>query len=543
MAGFDDYQLLADDENQFQLLHPDGSSFSIAKAPLTGEMHQRISNLPAVQAPERETSSFLSAPAEEDFAKSGQQWRDEKASSEKKGEAQKTAIKEYNEAKEMGGTLPNTANRVNELMKQTPEASQEGAPTEEVVKASPKEEVPTAQSINSSDPDKYLKMYQEGFGLEKASAQNEAKALAIEGQQKANALNQALTLSAELQKHTAEQEAKYALERGDLEKALREGKIDPNRYWGDMSTGNKVLASVAIALGGIGQGLMKSDHNMALDVINNAIARDMDAQKVNLNKAENLLRLNYEKTRDMRQAELMTQNNLLSAAKIQVEMAGANSQGPIAEARKTAIIGGLTMKQAEIEKQLAEQKNIQVLKSGKLPPSTDPSILVPHLVPKEHQKEVFHEIKQAQDASRVKKEFLKAFDTAGEENTVLRTGGGLLRTPPSIKAMNMLALPLIHDLEGRVNEFEQKTVQDNMPKPGDLPTTIARKRQAMDQFLSQKESGPTAKGYGIDLSKFQSTSTDPRISLSPEQMGWLDWANKNPNAPEAKALKKKLGIQ
>jgi hypothetical protein len=74
--------------------------------------------------------------------------------------------------------------------------------------------------------------------------------------------------------------------------------------------------------------------------------------------------------------------------------------------------------------------------------------------------------------------------------------------------MDVLGLPLIHDLEGRVNEYEQKTLQDNYPQPGDKPETVAAKRKAITHFFDQKAAAPNAKAYGIDLDRFQSTSSE-----------------------------------
>ena len=72
-----------------------------------------------------------------------------------------------------------------------------------------------------------------------------------------------------------------------------------------------------------------------------------------------------------------------------------------------------------------------------------------------------------------------------------------------------MMLPIIHDAEGRVNEFEQKTTSDLEPKPGDTAAKIQAKRQALEAFLNQKKSAPTAKGFGINLDNFGSTSSQP----------------------------------
>lgn len=58
-------------------------------------------------------------------------------------------------------------------------------------------------------------------------------------------------------------------------------KIDTNHYWADKTTGDKVLAGISILLGGLGAGLTGGP-NIALQMIDKAITRDIDAQKANL---------------------------------------------------------------------------------------------------------------------------------------------------------------------------------------------------------------------------------------------------------------------
>jgi hypothetical protein len=109
--------------------------------------------------------------------------------------------------------------------------------------------------------------------------------------------------------------------------------------------------------------------------------------------------------------------------------------------------------------------------------------------------------------------------------------------------MNALELPMIHDQEGRVNEYEQKTLNDLHPLPGDSNPKVAQKRQAYESFIQNKSSAPLAKSHGIDLQNFQSTSTNPELSMTPQQRQMLAIARTNPNHPNAKLIFKKLGVQ
>lgn len=67
------------------------------------------------------------------------------------------------------------------------------------------------------------------------------------------------------------------------ELVMKGAQIDPNRYWGNKSTGQKLAAGFAIFLGGLGRG---NNRNMVLEQLNNAINRDIDAQKEQATKAK-----------------------------------------------------------------------------------------------------------------------------------------------------------------------------------------------------------------------------------------------------------------
>ena len=69
--------------------------------------------------------------------------------------------------------------------------------------------------------------------------------------------------------------------------------VDPNRYFQSQSTGQKILGALAVGFGALGaHALGPNGHdstNTALDIMNNAIARDVDAQKANLQKSLSVL--------------------------------------------------------------------------------------------------------------------------------------------------------------------------------------------------------------------------------------------------------------
>ena len=81
------------------------------------------------------------------------------------------------------------------------------------------------------------------------------------------------------------QAAQRAIETQRQEKyeEMASAKIDPDHFWGSRSTGQRVAGTIGLLLGDIGAGL-SGGKNYAREAVNSAIDRDIDAQKLNLEK-------------------------------------------------------------------------------------------------------------------------------------------------------------------------------------------------------------------------------------------------------------------
>lgn len=124
--------------------------------------------------------------------------------------------------------------------------------------------------------------------------------------------------------------------------------VDPNKFYANMDTGNKVLAGISIALGALGSALTGKD-NQALKIIDQAIQRDIAAQEANINKAgkgvaaqENMISMYRQLLGDdvaARQAALSTHWGNVArqletiAAKYEGTTQGANALKAAGEAR------------------------------------------------------------------------------------------------------------------------------------------------------------------------------------------------------------------
>lgn len=151
------------------------------------------------------------------------------------------------------------------------------------------------------------------------------------------------------ERQAADLNAKMEAERADEYRRQQElfsdvysGKIDPNRLWGRMDTGQKALALVGLVLGGIGAG--NTGVNSAVGVLDRMIDRDVDAQAKDLDRKRTLygeyLRMGYQRE----QARQMTKASLLNAHAAQLQRLAAQSGAPRAIASADAVAAEMRMK-------------------------------------------------------------------------------------------------------------------------------------------------------------------------------------------------------
>lgn len=473
------YKFIGEDEDTFQIQHPDGSEFSIAKQAIGPGVHKHIKNLEPIKMNDVGEVPDVS---------------DEISENKDKEMRPPAQINSFEDFKNMlAGT---------DAASQNPVLTQDQniVPAAQVGPQGPPAPVPIQNPMDQSA----INAAQSGALAQKEAAIKQAGAAESGAYQQQSNVWQ--NLAQEEQKATQEAAAKIApLEEQNkkLFQGIVDNKVDHNRLYNNMSTGNKILAAIAVAFSGIGQGLQgPGAKNQALEVIQKSIDRDIEDQKLELGKKQSLFSENLRLLGDTKSAALATKAQLLSAAQAKVQ--GYAAQANSAQAK---LQSQMMLSQLELERQKLNQSAV-ALQIGKNGGNFDPSLLVPRLVPEAHQKAVFEEVQRAQDTRRMGDTILKSFDQAAKENTIARTAAGFLRTPASVLALHQSMQPTFKDLEGTVRQAAMDNTFKNItPSPGDLESTIKTKRAALEDYLKSKASAPTAKGFGIDLDKFGSTAT------------------------------------
>ena len=295
-------------------------------------------------------------------------------------------------------------------------------------------------------------------------------------------------------------------ERKALIDDIRNQHIDPNRYMGSMDTGQKILTGIAVALGSFGGG-----PNVAAEFLQKNIDNDIAAQRAEIGKKENLLSANLRQFGNMKDAIDMTKIMMNDITKSQIEQSIAKAQAPIAKARGQQLLGQLEAQTAPMVQQMAMRQMLANQGGGAL--NADPSQFVPSLVPEARQKDVYGEIKRAEDVKQVAGTALKNFDRIAKR---MQAAGGLGRVgtalyePAEAQALQADLGTTVADMEGTVREQAMHNVMNAyLPRATDTAERLVERRKQLEHYLALKSSAPTAKSYGIDLERFQSSARQP----------------------------------
>lgn len=193
-------------------------------------------------------------------------------------------------------------------------------------------------------------------------------------QQEAAAQAERFKAEAKLQEDFArqqqEQQQVYEQKRAALDGELnhiyeqtKNGQIDPNRFWNNQSSGNRIMASVAVALGALGSAIT-GGKNDALDVIQSQINRDIDAQKAELGQRNNLLSFNLNRLGNLQAAEQATRLQQLSVVQAQLQAAAAKSGNKLAMANLNKAMAEKMMQFEPMKAQLAQQAAFAQIAGG-----------------------------------------------------------------------------------------------------------------------------------------------------------------------------------
>lgn len=283
---------------------------------------------------------------------------------------------------------------------------------------------------------------------------------------------------------------------------LNQMHVDPNHYVNNMSTGQKILTTIGLILGGYGSG-GDGSRNAGLQVLQKNIENDIMAQRANIGKQESLLSANLKQYGNLHDATTMTKvmMNDITAAKLRQEAAVA--QSPLAQARALQMAGQLETQNAPVLAQAAARR---ALLKGAGTGQVNPAHIIAAAVPEGRKKEITKELQDAQNRAASAKNAVQVFD---ELNNSAFSGS---LTPGKKKAMiDPIAVAMARDAAGRVNEYEMKAFQGLFPAFGDTSSTRDTKREQLMKTLKEKMHFPGLEEFGIPAPSISSAAPNTNV--------------------------------
>lgn len=319
------FKKIKSDAKSSTLRHEDGHTLTIAHQALSPSMLGALNKLPALQ----ENSVDEKSPMEDShhgtlFAEGGQA--------------------EPNP--QPNGMIPDDSSTVPDQPGQPAMASNDAAPQEA-----------TRSPAFSGD-----------YGLEKG-IQNQITGLQEQGQGQQQAeieKGKVLSKQAPVEQNAADVLRQGALDykknlddlmasSNSLQNEIATGKVNPRQFIDNMSTGDKISTGIGLVIGGMGAGLTHSP-NLAFQYLQSQIDRDIESQKANLGKNQNLLSLNLQQQGNLGHAMEAQRIQMQDIVAHELIQKADESGNPIAAANAQSIAGMFLQKKGEMQQNLSIQK-------------------------------------------------------------------------------------------------------------------------------------------------------------------------------------------
>lgn len=345
---------------------------------------------------------------------------------------------------------------------------------------------------------------------------------------------------------------------------IRNQHIDPNHYMGSMDTGKKIATGIGLILGGMGSGLTHQA-NPVLQMLNNNIDRDIDAQKANLGKSQSLLQANLHQYGNLIDATNATRIQMHDIVGSGLDAAAARAQAPAARAAALQAKGLLQQQVAPLVYQLNMRRTLMGIAQGGAGPDgqpvasnlsgVNPARFIATQVPEAHQSAVSAEVERAQNTHNMAASIKDHYNAASNAMSGLGHLVAAIREPREVQTLAGLLNTTVTDLTGTARQAEFDNVKANfLPRNTDTPNEKIMRSQALDQYLQAKSSAPQFEAYtGVPLSKFQSTNNTPAginsqiaanktSALTPQQQSFAKYAEAHPG-PKSDLMLRKLGLK
>lgn len=400
-------------------------------------------------------------------------------------------------AAEPVSTLAGEAPIVPGLESQVPRESAMNVPLN--IPQQPKQQI--MPPVNPSDA--ILKAQQE----QEAGIKSEASAASMLGRNEAAIAQQQVRQQEQLMQNFQQQSASIQNEIKAAVQDYNNGHIDPKRFWTSKSDLGKVSTAIGLILGGIGSGLTRGP-NVALEFLNRQIDRDIDAQRMEMGKKQNVLSAMQQQFGNLKDATMATKLMYADLYTTKLQQAAAASKDPMAQARAQQAIGEIHAKTAPM---LAELGMRQAVFQGQRAGQVSAAQAIPVLVPEAQRAKALDEVRDSEIRNQTVQSLKKSMDSVAKLQSVGARAGSPLQSSSQIDAHNLAVQSLTKEMFGGLSDNELELVKHGaLVRLTDSPQTVKMKTDKLINMIMKHQSTPTLDAYGISAPAKPFTSFTPR---------------------------------
>ena len=338
-------------------------------------------------------------------------------------------------------------------------------------------------------------------------------------------------------------------ERDELIKRYEEGKIKPGRYLESKGTMSRIATAIGMLAGGLGGGLLGTE-NPAMKMLNDDINRDIESQKMDLGKVENLLTENMKKFGNLKDATTMSQAILSGVTASKMRQEALKIADPILKNQMLQKAAMFQMQYAPLLDKMAQTKTINDLfNSGQAINSK-----VINAMPEDIRERVVQIPNgptllspSKEDATKVKGT-IQSYGALHQQlkemrNFMSETGRTVPYSDSSARA-NAMRSQMITTLKdfyslGALSGGDMDLLDAQVPDPGGFNqgNNLAKMDELAKRIEEKYSAAVTAHLPGNKI------ATMGESSVPQEQQKFLSWARANPNDPRSQMVLKKLGVR
>jgi hypothetical protein len=328
---------------------------------------------------------------------------------------------------------------------------------------------------------------QAGVNQQIAGINKQAAAEGALGKQQADLAAQQAQKMADIQAKTDMHINNINTEIGSVVNDIKAGHINPNHYMENLSTGGKIATIFGLILGGA-TSQYTGGRNLAFEMLQKQIDRDVDAQKANLANKQTLFNAYQHRFGNAKDADAMARITQANIYANKLEQAAAKSRDPIAKAKAMEAIGALKAQYAPLQQQVAHRQAIlQSAKEGQL---TAGELVTTEFVP-EHQKDgAFKELERVESKQQAANDLVKVGQRIAELQKAGQRIGNPLQSKSEIDALNTNILGQAKEIFGKTSDAEIHLLENNLIHYSDSPTVVANKINILTNMIGRETHTP-----------------------------------------------------